>query len=106
MYIFADPLVRVNFLLENKVIKRWKTSVQKTANNPVWNEAVVLSVSPQQLDNVVVEFVVTDHDLLGTGGVCIGSCQIGKNRAGVEGLHWAEMKQSLRRGVARWHMLH
>ena len=51
-----------------------------------------------------LELTVTAHDLLGAGG-CIGSCHIGKERQGNEGMHWHEMKNNVRKAIAKWQTL-
>ena len=96
---------RVTLLVEGKPIKRKKTSVHKSAVNPVWNEAFVFSVPPHMLDSTALDISVSDHDLLGPGG-SLGTCLIGHNRPGLEGQHWVEMKQNVRKAVAKWQPLH
>ena len=97
--------MRVTLLLDNKAIKKKKTSVCKACSNPVWNEALVFNVPPASLDHVSLEIAVADHDLLGHNE-SLGVTVLGKQQSGVGGTHWKEMMANVRKAVAKWHILH
>ena len=86
-------------------MKRKRTSVRKATLNPVWNEAHVFNLPQNLLENASLEFAVADHELIGHGDI-IGQCTLGKKRTGLEGFHWQEMSQNVRKAVAKWHILH
>ncbi|XP_078662690.1 synaptotagmin-9-like [Branchiostoma floridae x Branchiostoma belcheri] len=100
----SDPFVKVSLMCEGKKLKKRKTSVKKNTLNPVWNEAIVFDVPPENMDQVSLHVSVVDFDRVGHSEL-IGMCDVGQNCAGPGREHWTEMLANPRKPVAQWHQL-
>lgn len=63
MYV-ADPFVKVYLLINGKRVKKKKTAPRKGSCNPVWNEALIFSLSASNLPNAAIEvYSITNNHL-------------------------------------------
>lgn len=53
--VLADPFVKVYLLINGKRVKKKKTAPRKGSCNPVWNEALIFSLSASNLPNAAIE---------------------------------------------------
>ncbi|XP_043915673.1 synaptotagmin-9 [Protopterus annectens] len=100
----SDPYVKVSLMCDGRRLKKRKTSTKRNTLNPVYNEAIVFDVPPENIDQVSLLIAVMDYDRVGHNEV------IGINRVGnyVDSLgrdHWNEMLAYPRKPIAHWHPL-
>lgn len=69
--IHTDPYVKVSLMCEGRRLKKRKTSTKRNTLNPVYNEAIVFDVPPENIDQINLSIAVMDYDRWDT---C--SCQI------------------------------
>lgn len=118
--------MKVYLLINGKRVKKKKTAPKKGSCNPVWNEALIFSLSASNLPNAAIEVqkklttttamtnlfrvnfqvCVMDqaNDLIGNNPL-VGCCVIGPKETGPERDHWIDMTQSPRKAVACWHTM-
>ncbi|XP_036147145.1 synaptotagmin-6 [Monomorium pharaonis] len=72
----ANPYVKVSLIQDGKSIKKKKSSIQREATSPVWNDILTFDISNDVLPNCVLQFSVlrANGDLLARCEVS-GSCQ-------------------------------
>ncbi|KAK2193927.1 hypothetical protein NP493_6g10007 [Ridgeia piscesae] len=99
----SNPFVKVTLSCPGKKPKKKKTSTIRNCMNPMWNEAIVFSLSRGMLADTIVEITVVNDNLLGANEP-IGHVVIGSNTAGEELGHWNDMINS-KTAMARWHHL-
>lgn len=60
----ADPYVKVSLMCEGRRLKKRKTSTKRNTLNPVYNEAIVFDVPPENIDQISLLIAVMDYDRL------------------------------------------
>ncbi|XP_064489931.1 synaptotagmin-10-like [Ornithodoros turicata] len=100
----SDPYVKVILVCEGKRIKKKKTSVKKSTLNPVFNEALVFDVPPENVDDVNLAVKVVDYDRVGPNEL-MGCCAIGTLAVGVGRDHWLSAIDNPRKPSAQWYPL-
>uniref|UniRef100_H3CQT3 Synaptotagmin 9 n=1 Tax=Tetraodon nigroviridis TaxID=99883 RepID=H3CQT3_TETNG len=99
----SDPYVKVSLICDGRRKKR-KTSTKRNTLNPVYNEAIVFDVPPENIDESSLLIAVMDYDRVGHNEV-IGVCRVGNDAETLGRDHWCEMLTYPRKPVARWHAL-
>lgn len=69
-YFSADPYVKVSLMCEGRRLKKRKTSTKRNTLNPVYNEAIVFDVPPENIDQISLLIAVMDYDRL-VSNLCI-----------------------------------
>jgi len=60
--LFLDPYVKVSLMCEGRRLKKRKTSTKRNTLNPVYNEAIVFDVPPENIDQISLLVAVMDYD--------------------------------------------
>ncbi|XP_010709272.1 synaptotagmin-9-like [Meleagris gallopavo] len=102
--IHTDPYVKVSLMCEGRRLKKRKTSTKRNTLNPVYNEAIVFDVPPENIDQINLSIAVMDYDRVGHNEV-IGVCQVGNDAESLGRDHWNEMLSYPRKPIAHWHPL-
>ncbi|KAM7413993.1 hypothetical protein PAMA_019015 [Pampus argenteus] len=100
----ADPYVKVSLMCEGRRLKKRKTSTKRNTLNPVYNEAIVFDVPPENIDQISLLIAVMDYDRVGHNEV-IGVCRVGNEAESLGRDHWNEMLTYPRKPIAHWHPL-
>lgn len=100
----SDPYIKVILVCEGKRIKKKKTSVKKSTLNPVFNEALVYDVPPENVDDVNLAVKVVDYDRVGPNEL-MGCCAVGQLASGVGRDHWLAVMDNPRKPTAQWYPL-
>lgn len=59
-----DPYVKVSLMCEGRRLKKRKTTTKKNTLNPVYNEAIIFDIPPENMDQVSLSIAVMDYDRL------------------------------------------
>uniref|UniRef100_A0A672QER8 Synaptotagmin IXb n=1 Tax=Sinocyclocheilus grahami TaxID=75366 RepID=A0A672QER8_SINGR len=100
----SDPYVKVSLMCDGRRLKKRKTSTKRNTLNPVYNEAIVFDVPPENIDQISLLIAVMDYDRIGHNEV-IGVCHVGNRAQSLGRDHWNEMLTYPRKPIARWHLL-
>ncbi|XP_030621767.1 synaptotagmin-9 [Chanos chanos] len=100
----SDPYVKVSLMCDGRRLKKRKTSTKRNTLNPVYNEAIVFDVPPENIDQISLLIAVMDYDRVGHNEV-IGVCRVGNDSEGLGREHWNEMLTYPRKPIAHWHPL-
>ncbi|XP_058883027.1 synaptotagmin-10-like isoform X3 [Acipenser ruthenus] len=100
----SDPYVKVSLLCDGRRLKKRKTTTKKSTLNPVYNEAIIFDIPPENVEQVSVAIMVMDYDRVGHNEV-IGVCRAGPEAAGLGRDHWNEMLAYPRKPITHWHAL-
>ncbi|XP_062860543.1 synaptotagmin-9 isoform X2 [Trichomycterus rosablanca] len=100
----SDPYVKVSLMCEGRRLKKRKTSTKRNTLNPVYNEAIVFDVPPENIDQISLLIAVMDYDRVGHNEI-IGVCRVGNEAESLGRDHWNEMLTYPRKPIARWHPL-
>uniref|UniRef100_A0A3Q3XGH1 C2 domain-containing protein n=1 Tax=Mola mola TaxID=94237 RepID=A0A3Q3XGH1_MOLML len=100
----SDPYVKVSLMCDNRRLKKRKTSTKRNTLNPVYNEAIVFDVPPENIEQISLLIAVMDYDRVGHNEV-IGVCRVGNEAESLGRDHWSEMLTYPRKPIARWHPL-
>uniref|UniRef100_A0A3B3VFB9 Synaptotagmin 9 n=1 Tax=Poecilia latipinna TaxID=48699 RepID=A0A3B3VFB9_9TELE len=100
----SDPYVKVSLMCEGRRLKKRKTSTKRNTLNPVYNEAIVFDVIPENIEQISLLIAVMDYDRVGHNEV-IGVCRVGNDADSLGREHWSEMLTYPRKPVAHWHPL-
>ncbi|XP_038856571.1 synaptotagmin-9-like [Salvelinus namaycush] len=100
----SDPYVKVSLMCEGRRLKKRKTSTKRNTLNPVYNEAIVFDVPPENIDQISLLIAVMDYDRVGHNEV-IGVCRVGNEAESLGRDHWNEMLLYPRKPIAHWHPL-
>ncbi|KAL4622728.1 synaptotagmin-9-like isoform X1 [Arapaima gigas] len=100
----SDPYVKVSLICEGRRLKKRKTSTKRNTLNPVYNEAIVFDVPPENIDQISLLIAVMDYDRVGHNEV-IGVCRVGSEADNLGHHHWNEMLTYPRKPIAHWHQL-
>lgn len=60
--IGTDPYVKVSLLCDGRRLKKKKTTIKKNTLNPVYNEAIIFDIPPENMDQVSLLISVMDYD--------------------------------------------
>lgn len=58
----TDPYVKVSLMCEGRRLKKRKTSTKRNTLNPVYNEAIVFDVPPENIEQISLLIAVMDYD--------------------------------------------
>lgn len=61
-YSSLDPYVKVSLMCDGRRLKKRKTSTKRNTLNPVYNEAIVFDVPPENIDQISLLIAVMDYD--------------------------------------------
>ncbi|XP_056409716.1 synaptotagmin-10 isoform X1 [Hyla sarda] len=100
----SDPYVKVSLMCEGRRLKKRKTTTKKNTLNPVYNEAIIFDIPPENMDQVSLSIAVMDYDRVGHNEV-IGVCRTGVDAEGLGRDHWNEMLAYPRKPITHWHAL-
>ncbi|KAH0617035.1 hypothetical protein JD844_028620 [Phrynosoma platyrhinos] len=57
-----NPYVKVSLMCDGRRLKKRKTTIKKNTLNPVYNEAIVFDIPPENVDQVSLSIAVMDYD--------------------------------------------
>lgn len=57
-----DPYVKVSLMCEGRRLKKRKTTTKKNTLNPVYNEAIIFDIPPENVEQVSLSIAVMDYD--------------------------------------------
>ncbi|XP_049639848.1 synaptotagmin-10 [Suncus etruscus] len=100
----SDPYVKVSLMCEGRRLKKRKTTTKRNTLNPVYNEAIIFDIPPENVDQVSLSIAVMDYDRVGHNEV-IGVCRTGLDAEGLGRDHWNEMLAYHRKPITHWHHL-
>ncbi|PKU43652.1 synaptotagmin-10 [Limosa lapponica baueri] len=100
----VNPYVKVSLMCEGRRLKKRKTTTKKNTLNPVYNEAIIFDIPPENVDQVSLSIAVMDYDRVGHNEV-IGVCRTGIDAEGLGRDHWNEMLAYPRKPITHWHPL-
>lgn len=60
-----DPYVKVSLMCEGRRLKKRKTTTKRNTLNPVYNEAIIFDIPPENVDQVSLSIAVMDYDRYG-----------------------------------------
>ncbi|XP_078021423.1 synaptotagmin-10 isoform X1 [Epinephelus lanceolatus] len=100
----SDPYVKVYLICDGRRLKKRKTTTKKSTLNPVYNEAIIFDIPPENVEQVSLSIMVMDYDRVGHNEV-IGVCRTGPDAEGLGRDHWNEMLAYPRKPITHWHAL-
>ncbi|XP_035002931.1 synaptotagmin-10 isoform X2 [Hippoglossus stenolepis] len=100
----SDPYVKVYLICDGRRLKKRKTTTKKSTLNPVYNEAIIFDIPPENVEQVSLSIMVMDYDRVGHNEV-IGVCRAGPDAEGLGRDHWNEMLAHPRKPITHWHAL-
>ncbi|XP_066525142.1 synaptotagmin-10 isoform X2 [Hoplias malabaricus] len=100
----SDPYVKVSLICDGRRLKKRKTTTKKNTLNPVYNEAIIFDIPPENVEQVSLSIMVMDYDRVGHNEV-IGVCRTGPDAEGLGRDHWNEMLAYPRKPITHWHAL-
>lgn len=62
MFASSDPYVKVSLICDGRRLKKRKTTTKKCTLNPVYNEAIIFDIPPENVEQVSLSIVVMDYD--------------------------------------------
>ncbi|XP_051977009.1 synaptotagmin-10-like isoform X1 [Xyrauchen texanus] len=101
---YSDPYVKVSLICDGRRLKKRKTTTKKNTLNPVYNEAIIFDIPPENVEQVSLSIMVMDYDRVGHNEV-IGVCRAGPDAEGLGRDHWNEMLAYPRKPITHWHAL-
>lgn len=57
-----DPYVKVSLMCDGRRLKKRKTTTKKNTLNPVYNEAIIFDIPPENVEQVSLSIAVMDYD--------------------------------------------
>ncbi|AWO98217.1 putative synaptotagmin-10-like [Scophthalmus maximus] len=100
----SDPYVKVYLICDGRRLKKRKTTTKKSTLNPVYSEAIIFDIPPENVEQVSLSIMVMDYDRVGHNEV-IGVCYAGPDAEGLGRDHWNEMLAYPRKPITHWHAL-
>ncbi|CAL8405131.1 unnamed protein product [Arctogadus glacialis] len=100
----SDPYVKVSLICDGRRLKKRKTTTKRSTLNPVYNEAIIFDIPPENVEQVSLSITVMDYDRVGHNEV-IGVCYTGPDAQGLGRDHWTEMLAYPRKPITHWHSL-
>lgn len=58
----SDPYVKVYLICDGRRLKKRKTTTKKCTLNPVYNEAIIFDIPPENVEQVSLSIMVMDYD--------------------------------------------
>lgn len=58
----SDPYVKVYLICDGRRLKKRKTTTKKSTLNPVYNEAIIFDIPPENVEQVSLSIMVMDYD--------------------------------------------
>ncbi|ELK12040.1 Synaptotagmin-10 [Pteropus alecto] len=58
----SDPYVKVSLMCDGRRLKKRKTTTKKNTLNPVYNEAIIFDIPPENVEQVSLSIAVMDYD--------------------------------------------
>lgn len=58
----TDPYVKVSLICDGRRLKKRKTTTKKNTLNPVYNEAIIFDIPPENVEQVSLSIIVMDYD--------------------------------------------
>ncbi|KAG2460052.1 SYT10 protein, partial [Polypterus senegalus] len=58
----SDPYVKVSLMCDGRRLKKRKTTTKKNTLNPVYNEAIIFDIPPENVEQVSLSIMVMDYD--------------------------------------------
>ncbi|KTF94172.1 hypothetical protein cypCar_00028705, partial [Cyprinus carpio] len=104
LHLSTDPYVKVSLICDGRRLKKRKTTTKKNTLNPVYNEAIIFDIPPENVEQVSLSIIVMDYDRVGHNEV-IGVCRAGPDAEGLGRDHWNEMLAYPRKPITHWHAL-
>ena len=95
--------MKVSIISNEKRIKKKKTASIRNSGNPVWNEALVFSISKKMLKQISLDITVYNDNVIGNKEI-LGKVVIGPDSSHDARAHWNDMIHS-KNAMARWHKL-
>lgn len=62
MFAFSDPYVKVSLICDGRRLKKRKTTTKKSTLNPVYSEAIIFDIPPENVEQVSLSIMVMDYD--------------------------------------------
>ncbi len=62
LLLSTDPYVKVSLICEGRRLKKRKTTTKKNTLNPVYNEAIIFDIPPENVEQVSLSIIVMDYD--------------------------------------------
>ena len=62
VFASADPYVKVSLICDGRRLKKRKTTTKKNTLNPVYNEAIIFDIPPENVEQVSLSIMVMDYD--------------------------------------------
>ncbi|RXN33027.1 arachidonate 5-lipoxygenase-like protein [Labeo rohita] len=59
---YSDPYVKVSLICDGRRLKKRKTTTKKNTLNPVYNEAIIFDIPPENVEQVSLSITVMDYD--------------------------------------------
>ncbi|XP_069754683.1 synaptotagmin VIII [Narcine bancroftii] len=100
----SDPYVKIRLMINNKKVRKKKTSVKKNTLSPYFNESFTFDVAFEEIQKVQLVISVWDHDKISKNDA-IGRLFVGCGATGNQLRHWSDMLANPRRPIAQWHSL-
>jgi len=101
----SDPYVKIYQLLNDRKVRKKRTSMKRANLNPVYNEAITLEIPSDQLDSTTILLNVMDWDRIGRDDL-LGCCILGHTSLTPEGRdQWRQMMQNPGKPSGKWHSL-
>ncbi|CAL8385966.1 unnamed protein product [Boreogadus saida] len=104
VFEWIDPYVKVSLICDGRRLKKRKTTTKRSTLNPVYNEAIIFDIPPENVEQVSLSITVMDYDRVGHNEV-IGVCYTGPDAQGLGRDHWTEMLAYPRKPITHWHSL-
>lgn len=61
-FSLLDPYVKVSLMCDGRRLKKRKTTTKKNTLNPVYNEAIIFDIPPENVEQVSLSIAVMDYD--------------------------------------------
>ncbi len=62
LLLSTDPYVKVSLICDGRRLKKRKTTTKKNTLNPVYNEAIIFDIPPENVEQVSLSIIVMDYD--------------------------------------------
>lgn len=61
-HLLPDPYVKVYLICDGRRLKKRKTTTKRSTLNPVYNEAIIFDIPPENVEQVSLSIMVMDYD--------------------------------------------
>ena len=101
----TDPYVKVNMMLQEQRLLKWKTTIKKNTLMPVFYESASFDTTTVDINNIHFDVIVMDHDRVGRNNV-LGSVKLGSKVGLVSGeKQWKQILENPNRSLSTWHCI-